>query len=184
MASRGTATATQAAIWAAAHRLFATQGFAGTSVRDIAREAGVDPALVIRHFTSKELLFLDTMQVDFEYDRMFAGPIERLGEQLVDFVLTAEEQVRNVFLELLRAGGRDKVGSRLRGTHELGFVQPLLERLTGPDAELRARLGASLIGGLLYSLWVVGDEQLAATDHRELVVRYGALLQSLITPKA
>lgn len=182
MASRGTATATQAAIWAAAHRLFATQGFAGTSVRDIASVAGVDPALVIRHFTSKELLFLDTMQVDFEYDRMFAGPIERLGEQLVDFVLTAEEQVRNVFLELLRAGGRDEVGSRLRGTHELGFVQPLLERLTGPDAELRARLGASLIGGLLYSLWVVGDEQLAAIDHRELVVRYGALLQSLITP--
>ena len=61
-------------------------------------------------------------------------------------------------------------------------MQPLLERLTGPDAELRARLGAALIGGLLYSLWVVGDEQLAATDHRELVVRYGALLQSLITP--
>jgi len=184
MASRGSAPATQAAIRTAAHRLFSARGYAGTTVRDIAGEAGVDPALVIRHFTSKELLFLDTMQVDFGDERMFAGPVEHLGEQLVDFVLTAEEQVRSVFLELLRAGGRDEVGSRLRDTHEAAFVQPLLSHLTGPDAALRARLGAALIGGLLYSLWVVGDEQLAATDHRALVVRYGALLQSLITPSA
>jgi hypothetical protein len=58
----------------------------------------------------------------------------------------------------------------------------LRARLHGDDAELRARLAAALVGGLLYSLWVVGDEQLLATDRRELVSRYGGLLQTLITP--
>ena len=54
--------------------------------------------------------------------------------------------------------------------------------LEGPDAELRSRLAAALVGGLLYSLWVVGDEELIAAGRAELVRRYGALLQELITP--
>ena len=70
----------------------------------------------------------------------------------------------------------------LREAHESSFVAPLLARLDGPDAELRARLAAALVGGLLYSLWVVGDDTLAAADRTDLVATYGALLQRLITP--
>ncbi|MCC5698111.1 hypothetical protein LH612_33770 [Klebsiella pneumoniae] len=46
---------------------------------------------------------------------------------------------------------------------------------------MRARLAGTLVGGLLYGLWAVGDERLAA-DREELVDRYGALLQQLLTP--
>ncbi len=42
---------------AAARPLFETQGYAGTSTRDIARQAGVTQAAVFRHFGSKEKLF-------------------------------------------------------------------------------------------------------------------------------
>ncbi len=45
------------AIARVAGRLFAERGFTATSVRAIAAGAGVDPALVIRHFGSKEALF-------------------------------------------------------------------------------------------------------------------------------
>jgi hypothetical protein len=61
-------------------------------------------------------------------------------------------------------------------------VAPLASRMTGDDADLRARLAAALVGGLLYALWVVHDERLAATPQDELAGRYGALLQALITP--
>jgi hypothetical protein len=74
------------------------------------------------------------------------------------------------------------VGPHLRETHDAAFVAPLRSRLEGPDAELRARLAAALVGGLLYSLWVVGDEVLLAADRAEVVRRYGALLQALLTP--
>jgi len=175
-------TPTKEAIRAAAARLFPVDGYAGTSVRDIAAAAGVDPALVIRHFGSKENLFLETMQLDLDAQPLFAGPIETLGERYIEFVLQPDDQVRGVFLALLRASDSDGVGPHLRETHEAAFVTPLLSRLEGPDAELRARLAAALVGGLLYSLWVVGDEGLLAADHGELVRRYGALLQALLTP--
>ncbi len=39
-----------------------------------------------------------------------------------------------------------------------------------------------LLTGLLYSSWVVDDEELSATDRRELVACYGALLRHVLTP--
>jgi len=50
------------AIRDAATELFARDGYAATGIRDIAAQAGSDPALVIRHFGSKEALFLATME--------------------------------------------------------------------------------------------------------------------------
>lgn len=174
--------ATKDAIREAAARLFPEHGYAGASVRDIAAEAGVDPALVIRHFGSKEQLFLEIMQLDDDAQPLLDGPIGELGEHFIDYVLRSGDQVRGVYLALIRASDSDGVAPRLREVHDAAFVTPLRSRLDGADAELRARLAAALVGGLLYSLWVVGDEELLATDHTELVRRYGALLQTLITP--
>jgi AcrR family transcriptional regulator len=179
----GASGSTRDAIAASAGRLFSERGYAATSVRDIAAAAGADPALVIRHFGSKEKLFLDTVQLGLEPQPLLEGPLETLGERFLEYVLTADDRVRGVFLALLRASDADEIGPRLREIHDETFVAPLLSRLDGPDAELRARLAAALVGGLLYSLWVVGDDRLAAADPRDLIRRYGGLLQSLITPQ-
>ena len=178
--SPATKPPSHSAIWAAATQLFSEKGFAATSVRDIGALAGVDPSLVIRHFGSKEQLFLETMQLD--HNPLLEGPIETLGERFIDEMLSADDQVRGVFIALMRASDSGEIGSQLRAAHENAFVAPIKQRLQGDDAELRARLAAALVGGLLYSLWVVGDERLAATNHRDIVRRYGALLQALITP--
>jgi AcrR family transcriptional regulator len=45
---------TRARIRDAALRLFPEHGFSGTTLRDVAREAGVSPGLVVHHFGSKE----------------------------------------------------------------------------------------------------------------------------------
>lgn len=44
-------------IVASAGKLFAERGFAATSLREIARDAGVDPALVHHYFSGKDDLF-------------------------------------------------------------------------------------------------------------------------------
>jgi AcrR family transcriptional regulator len=175
-------TDTADAIRHAAATLFAARGYAGVSVREIAKSAGVDPALVIRHFQSKEKLFLETMQLDLDHQPLLDGPIGELGERFIQFLLDSDENVRGIFLALVRASDGDEIGSQLREAHNAAFVAPLRDRLVGDDAELRARLSAALVGGLLYSLWVVGDDQLLTTDHRELIRRYGGLLQTIITP--
>ncbi|MEV0042383.1 helix-turn-helix domain-containing protein [Nocardia rhamnosiphila] len=50
-------TATELKVRAAAVRLFARRGFGGTTMRDIAREAGISPGLIYRHYETKDELF-------------------------------------------------------------------------------------------------------------------------------
>jgi AcrR family transcriptional regulator len=173
---------TRADIQAAAGELFRERGFAGTSVRDIAARAQVDPAVVIRHFGTKELLFLETMHLSIDEDPLLDVPLEQLGERFVEVLLDTDRPARGVFLALVRGSFEPEIAARLAASHDAAFVAPLRARLAGPDADLRARLAASLVGGLLYSLWVVGDEQLAAAERSDVVRRYGALLQQLLTP--
>jgi len=51
----------KAVIIRAAKPLFAEKGFNGTSIRDIAREAGVSEALLYRHFPSKEAMYREIL---------------------------------------------------------------------------------------------------------------------------
>ncbi len=95
-------------------------------------------------------------------------------------LLERGDDVRDVFLALVRASDAEGVADRLRIEHELHFVEPFRALLDGPEADLRARLAAAVIGGLLHSLWVVGDEGLLTADRAALVDRAGALLQSLV----
>jgi AcrR family transcriptional regulator len=178
---RRTGAATREEIRSAATRLFRERGYSRTSVRDIAAQATTNPALVIRHFGSKELLFLDTMQLTIDDEPLLAVPAAELGERFVARML-ADDDIRGVYLALVRGSNEPQIKERLQAIHERTFVGPLRSRLTGPDADLRARLAAAVVGGLLYALWVVGDAHLVAADPKDLVTRYGALLQQVITP--
>ncbi|MBL5973650.1 MAG: TetR/AcrR family transcriptional regulator [Candidatus Leucobacter sulfamidivorax] len=169
------------AVFAAAIELFAERGYASTSVRDIAKLAGTDPALVIRHFGSKEELFVACMQPDTDGLVPFHSPIGRLGEEIVRTIVAPGSPLRSTFLALVRASEAESVKAVLADLHELGFVRPLAGMLEGEDAELRARLAAAMVGGLMYALWIAGDGSLQA--HPDAVVAYYApKLQQLITP--
>ncbi|WP_345583659.1 TetR family transcriptional regulator [Streptomyces prasinosporus] len=183
MLQTGSTATTREAIHSAAARLFQNQGFSRTTVRQIAAAADTDPALVIRHFKSKELLFLETMHLTIDDEPLLDVPLERLGGRLAELLVELGGSARGVFLALVHGSNEPQIHERLRDTHEHLFVAPLRRRLSGPDADVRARTAAALAGGLLYALWVVGDEGLLRTDRAELVSRYGALLQGVLTPR-
>ncbi len=174
------ASTTREAIFAAATALFLERGYARTSVRDIAGAAGIDAALVIRHFGSKERLFIDVMAASGDQQLPFEGEPSALGERLIRSILEADDRMRGMYLALIRAGDTQLVGSALRTMHETAFVGPLAHALGGTDAEFRARLIASVIGGLMYSLWLVPDEKLAATPIDELVAAFAPLVQHIV----
>ncbi|MER6346085.1 TetR/AcrR family transcriptional regulator [Streptomyces sp. NPDC001595] len=182
MAQPGSGTTTREAIHSAATRLFREKGFARTTVRQIAAAADADPALVIRHFKSKELLFLETMHLTIDDEPLLDVPLEQLGERLVELLVDLDGGARGVFLALVRGSHETEIQQRLRDTHERVLIEPLRGRLSGPDADIRCRLAASLAAGLLYSLWVARDETLLSTDRTALVGHYGALLQHVLTP--
>ena len=177
------ASATRAAIAQAARRLFKRQGYAGTSVRQIAAMAGADPALVIRHFGSKERLFLETVPVEGRFDHVTHGPLDGLGRRLVASLLTESPELTfSIWRAMLRASDSDLVRERLVVAMEQMFIEPLAPRLVGPHAELRARLVAAQISGLLDAVAVLGDERITGASDEELIALYGASIQTLVDP--
>ena len=62
---------TRQEILAAARRLFLSQGFAATPMRQIAREVGITPAAIYNHYPSKERLFIALLQSAAPYDELF-----------------------------------------------------------------------------------------------------------------
>ncbi len=178
----------RAAVEKAAEELFTEQGFAATGVRDIARHAGVDPALVIRYFGSKEKLFVRTMTMSDAFLEVIGGPLDGLGRALVDFVVrrTRARQTDEsgaVYAALVRASDRPAVREHLQDAIEQMIITPLAPRLDGDDAELRAHLLAAQLAGLMTALYVVESPWLLAAPIDDIVDRYGAALQALVRPR-
>ncbi|MEV4097475.1 TetR family transcriptional regulator [Streptosporangium saharense] len=184
-ARRRSAVVTREAIAEAARTLFTADGFETVGIRAIAARAGVDAALVIRYFGSKERLFLDVMTVDLPVATVMEGPLENLGRALVEHVLDLSSSTSGALAvtslsALFHASDREPVRQTLRETVERAFAVPLAGRLRGGDAELRAHLVAAQIGGLLTSLHVVRDPVLTEAPRQTLISWYGPAVQHLI----
>jgi AcrR family transcriptional regulator len=68
------------ALLKSARRAFARRGFEATSVREIARDSGVDPALVAHHFGSKEALWIAVVEQIVEQITPMIESIGKLRE--------------------------------------------------------------------------------------------------------
>jgi AcrR family transcriptional regulator len=169
------------AIVRVATRMFARHGYAATSLRQIAREVGVDAALIIRHFGSKEALFLESIVFDEGYETLFDGPLDSLGRRIVIGLVGGEgADMYEYYAALVRCSDLMSVQERLRDTAGRGFLEPLAARLDGPDADLRARLILAQVNGLLHHLAVVVDPTLRALSPERLADAYAPALQALI----
>lgn len=180
---RAAGRATRSAIQRAATPLFAEHGFNGVSVRAIATAADVDPALVIRHFGSKESLFLQTIDPRGGLGTVITGPLDTLGPRLVEhFLGKAGSHLRQNFVALVQASDRPQVRDELiRSTGRI-LVEPIASQLSGDGVRLRAALVAAQVGGLLNSLFLAVDPVLAASDDADIVTLYGGAIQHLLTP--
>lgn len=183
-APRDRSSSVKLAIREAAAMLFARDGYGATGIRDIAAQAGTDPALLIRHFGSKQALFLETMRVDVSFDNVLAGPVEDLATRLLGYLLSdaGTDSIRGVFVALTRASDQPEVQVQLQASIHRTFTAPIAARLTAPQAQLRARLFSAQIGGLMSALWINQDPLLVDTAPAEIVAVYGESMQQLLTP--
>lgn len=89
-------TDTKTKILFVANELFATKGYEGTSIRDIAKEAEVNLASINYHYKNKENLYLAVFEANYEW-------MEQAVKEIVDNgkVNTKEfvEKLFNLFLE-------------------------------------------------------------------------------------
>ncbi|HSK91822.1 MAG TPA: TetR family transcriptional regulator [Euzebyales bacterium] len=167
-------TDTRGEILAAARRAFTANGYDGTTIRGVAADAGVDPALVHHYFGAKDDLFAAALDLPADpgviVPRLLADGRERLGERLVTTVLTIWDAAdANPVLMVLRSaasGGRGLEALRERLTDQV--LRPIIAALGGPDARLRATLVGSQFVGLLVARYVIRLEPIASLTPAEL----------------
>lgn len=167
---------TRDAILAVARRRFATRGYDATSLRGIAAEAKVDPALLIHYFGTKEGLFVAATGLPADLSELFGSlaalPVHDCVQALVRGYLHVvdSDKSRNAILALVRSAvSNDKAAAMLREflTAEL---LPVIARLTGhPDARLRASLVAAQLIGIATLRHVLQVEPLAKASPDEIV---------------
>src|SRR3989441_12646048 len=107
---------TKGRILAAARKHFAASGYERATIRAIAAEAGIDPALVMRYFGNKEKLFAAAAEFDLRLPDLAAVPRGTVGSVLVGHFLDRWERDDSP-QALLRAAGSHQVAvARLRPT--------------------------------------------------------------------
>jgi AcrR family transcriptional regulator len=178
------ATATKTAILEAARTAFARDSFERVGVRDIADAAGVNAALVIRYFGSKEQLFAAavTQTERGNFETLFTADLSTLGEQLARYALekSPHSASQPSLVALLRSAPNAQAGAMLRAALETQFVRPLADQLQGEHAQLRAALIAAQIIGLAVTRNVVGSESLADGDTETLIRLAAPAFQALV----
>ena len=179
---------TREAILAAARRSFAARGYDATTIRGVARAAGVDGALVAHYFGAKDGLFAAAMELPGAPSEALAEALEgdddELGARIVSAFLSVWDGPAggSPLMALLRsATASDRAASVLREFAEREIVGRLAARIGGPDAELRASLTAAHMLGLGVARHVVGIEPVASADPAELAAMIGPRIQGYLT---
>ncbi len=147
---RGGGADTRGDILRAARTQFANGGYEATTVRAIAREAMVDPSLIIQYFGGKDGLFqliLDEAVRPSEGIEPLTGlEPEQIGRKLAAyfFGIWEDPERRNPFQAMLVSAGENQAAAKVLRAFVREEVIARLGGLTrGADSALRAELAGS-----------------------------------------
>lgn len=179
---------TREAILAAARESFGSAGYGGTTIRGVARTAGVDPALVHHFFGNKDGLFAAALELPFDPAVLLRGllapGLDGLGERIARTFLTTWDATpgQGPMLAMIRSAVTDeKAAASLRGFLTRVLFIPLANAAGGDRPELRANLVGSQMVGLAMARYVVRLEPLVSTPPEELAPIIGRTIDRYLT---
>ncbi len=177
-----------ARIVAAARDEFADQGWAGTTIRAVARAADVDPALVYHYFGSKEGLLDAATNPPQKWlenvAKVWTTPIDQLGAALITLLLAswADDEVGPTLRAILQTAAhepatREKlrrvVEGSLMGVAELGSDER--------DRMIRSGLVSSQMMGFALMRYVWKIEPIASMTDDEVIAAITPNLQHYVS---
>ncbi|VXB51027.1 TetR/AcrR family transcriptional regulator [Aeromicrobium sp. 9AM] len=173
------------AILDAARGQFAAQGFGGTSMRSIAREAGVDVSLISHYFGDKSGLLVATMQLPVNPIEKIASVVEDgpdgMAERLLRTFLSSWDPHRDIFSSMYRTtmGSGDSQAPMLQLARNI-LITTLVKVLEGDDRDVRAALISGQLIGLATMRYVISIPAVADAPVEDLVRLYSPGMQVLI----
>jgi AcrR family transcriptional regulator len=167
---------------------FPANGYAGTSLRGVARDAGVDPSLIVQFFGSKAGLFAAVVEWPFDATEIGTqirdAPVEQVGEYAARTFTHRwdRDEHRNPIISLIHAALADPgAAAMLREFITANLTLPMVERVGADRPQFRAALLASQLLGFGLSRHVLGFEALTSAPSEDLVAALGATLQHTCT---
>ncbi|HYI40475.1 MAG TPA: TetR family transcriptional regulator [Allosphingosinicella sp.] len=179
------AASTRDTMLASARRRFLEESYENVGLRDIARDVGVDVALVGRYFGSKENLFHEVLRgmrcdwLDTDIDA------EALPSFLASMVLRQEESEDREDLDrlliILRSASSPKASELVRTAFREDVIEPVARLLKGADAERRVAVAFSILTGTTVMRTFMGVEPLLACCQQGLEQKLTRLLREALS---
>jgi AcrR family transcriptional regulator len=183
---RRNATATRAAILASARKAFASAGYDGVGVREIAEGAGVTAMLVNRYFGSKEQLFAEVVadimaRPIILTDRTLSSPHigEDIAAGLVDISAAGAEPLEG-FRIMCYSASSGRAADIARRQIEAHYHKMLTAAARGAHAPQRAALVLAFVAGVQMMRQMVGLSALADCPPKVLVKLLAPVFQRLM----
>lgn len=180
---------TRDAILAAARREFGEAGYQRATIRAIAAEAGVDPALVMHFFGSKRQLFREAVGWPIDPAEVVQGILSSANDDLGQAAATAfvklwdNDRIRHSLLAVLRSAlTHEDAASLVRATFQTNLVRHIARTVGGPEAELRVELAAAQLIGMAILRHVIRLEPLASASSSTVVRRLAPALNQHFAP--
>lgn len=178
---------TRADILTAASELFGEHGYDAVSMRAVARQAQVDPALVSYYFGTKRELFVVAMRPPLDAEQVAAVIAaltpERCGPQLLEFVLRLwvnPGMSHRVAGTLAAANTQEAEAAYMREHLVEGLLLPAVRAVSPDEHELRAGLLAALLLGLISAAATLRIPVMVDVPNERLLALWGDQCTSLL----
>jgi len=177
------ASQTRADILSAARRRFGAEGYERTTLRAVAADVGVDAALVIRYFGSKQDLFAAAADFSIDLpDMSGVDPDEVAGILVPRFFAVWEED--ETFLALLRAAMTSPVAADTLRRVFAQQVAPKLITATPDNPIQRIGLMGAFVIGLATTRYVLENPPIATLSREELTRWAAPVIHQLLVGPA
>jgi AcrR family transcriptional regulator len=184
---RSGTTQTREQIAVAARTLFAELGYERATFRAIAAAAGVDPALVVHFYGSKDELFREVMQLPPAFAdglmRVAEGPRPQIGRRLATLLLGGLEDphTRPIVLGRIRSASSHPEAAALVREIVAGDLARLTTAIGSDQPDTRAVLIGAQVVGIALARYVVAIEPLASLPAADLVELMAPTFQHYLT---
>jgi len=174
--------ATRTAILTAARERFAADGYERATIRAIAADAGIDPAMVMRYYGNKERLFAAAAEFDLRLPDVTAMPRTEVGIRIVGHFLNRWEEDETL-MALLRAGVTNQAARERLDAIFADQVAPAVAALSADPAQapVRAGLLAAQMLGMALCRYVLKLPPLVAMTRADVIAWLAPTVQRYLT---
>lgn len=176
---------TETAILDAARELFAETGFERTTIRGVASRAGIDPALVMQYYGSKEQLFAEAARWHDGGSAFAAATVAELPSvALADLFQHFEHGVDGEAARALMRNCLTHPSALASVKDEImcDRAAAVAGKVTAPEAGLRAALFTACMMGVAMGRYLIELPQLASASAADVERVLRPVLSALLEP--